>query len=245
MGNITKNQRLDLPDFITKVSLRAKHVWLKITGETGLVVVVPKGFDTSRIPSLLSKEKEWIERNLHRIITRYRQYRSFANELPEEIPLAAIGQTWKVKYHKASCLGLHLYEDDALTVSLWGDVEDVDKCRIALSFWLRAKAKRYLVPLLKKISREKMLPFQNVSIKGQKTIWASCSQNKNLNINYKLLMIPRKLVHYVFLHELCHTRHMNHSRHFWALVKNLEPGYREYDSALRTAWRALPAWVHK
>jgi len=245
MGNITKNQRLDLPDFTTKVSSRARHIWLKITGETGLVVVVPKGFNTSRIPLLLSKEKEWIERNLHRIVARYRQHQSFANELPEEIFLKAIGQTWKVKYHKAYCPEIHLYEDNPLTVSLWGDVGNVDKCRIALSTWLRAKAKRYLVPMLKKISREKEFPFRNVFIKGQKTIWASCSQNKNLNVNYKLLMIPQKLVRYVFLHELCHTRQMNHSRNFWALVRNLEPGYREYDSALRIAWRALPAWVHK
>ncbi len=59
----------------------------------------------------------------------------------------------------------------------------------------------------------------------------------------KLLFLPPELVRYVFVHELCHTVHMNHSREFWRFLAVKEPGYMELDKQLRTAWRLVPAWL--
>jgi len=50
-------------------------------------------------------------------------------------------------------------------------------------------------------------------------------------------------VRYVFIHELCHTIHMNHSPKFWALVAEKEPNYQQIDRELRKAWRYVPAWA--
>ena len=48
---------------------------------------------------------------------------------------------------------------------------------------------------------------------------------------------------YLMTHELCHTRHMNHSRAFWSLVASYEPDYRAYEARLDQAWRVIPGWV--
>ena len=48
--------------------------------------------------------------------------------------------------------------------------------------------------------------------------YCSCSTRGTISLNYKLLFLPRPLVRYVLLHELCHTRQSNHAVAFWALV---------------------------
>ncbi|MGC1525969.1 MAG: M48 family metallopeptidase, partial [Phormidesmis sp.] len=63
------------------------------------------------------------------------------------------------------------------------------------------------------------------------------------SLNFKLLFLPRPLVHYVLVHELCHTVHMNHSKHFWALVAKKQPDYQWRRDALKKAWRYVPRWV--
>ena len=52
-----------------------------------------------------------------------------------------------------------------------------------------------------------------------------------------------QVVRYLLVHELCHTRHMNHSNRFWSLVASFEPDYRELDRELLRGWQSVPGWM--
>ena len=65
-----------------------------------------------------------------------------------------------------------------------------------------------------------------IAIKQHKTKWGSCSKKKNSNFNYKLFFVPEPLMDYVVMHELCHTKHLNHSPAFWRLVESIYPKYK-------------------
>ena len=56
--------------------------------------------------------------------------------------------------------------------------------------------------------------YVQVRIKAQKTRWGSCSRKGNINFNYKIALLPLRLVDYIVVHELCHLRQMNHSKKF-------------------------------
>ncbi|MDR0571492.1 MAG: M48 family metallopeptidase [Rickettsiales bacterium] len=63
----------------------------------------------------------------------------------------------------------------------------------------------------------------SIRIKGQKSLWGSCSHNNNLNFNYKIIERDNKTIDYLVLHELTHTIHKNHSTAFWECLKEVCP----------------------
>ena len=71
-----------------------------------------------------------------------------------------------------------------------------------------------------------------VRIRDIKYAWGSCSSNKNITISKKLAKKEEKLVEYVVLHEMCHLKHMNHSKEFWDLVGKYLPEYKTYRALL-------------
>ncbi|HXV97711.1 MAG TPA: M48 family metallopeptidase, partial [Anaerolineae bacterium] len=101
-----------------------------------------------------------------------------------------------------------------------------------------------LVSWLTEMSRIENLPFKRAAIRGQKSRWGSCSSTGTISLNYKLLFLPVSLVRYVLIHELCHTRYLNHSKKFWSLVKQKEPAYKAAQIELRAAWRYVPGWLY-
>ncbi len=95
----------------------------------------------------------------------------------------------------------------------------VDKQRTYL------EAKKMIIELLKKININNEFNYKRVSIKDMKTRWGSCSTQKNLNFNYRLIYLPEIMSRYVVIHELCHLREMNHGKDFWKLVGKYCPDY--------------------
>lgn len=67
-----------------------------------------------------------------------------------------------------------------------------------------------------------------IRIRKIKYAWGSCSQNKNITINYNLIKYSEKAIKYVILHELCHLKYMNHSKDFWNLVEKYMPEYKKF-----------------
>jgi len=75
--------------------------------------------------------------------------------------------------------------------------------------------------------------YEKIVIREQKTRWGSCSSNKTLSFNWKLMLAPPRVLDYVVVHELCHLTHMNHSQNFWKMVAEILPDYKEQKKWLK------------
>lgn len=75
--------------------------------------------------------------------------------------------------------------------------------------------------------------FGRVSVRDQRTRWASCSREGNLSFNWRLTLAPPETLDYVVIHELAHRLEMNHSRRFWAHVEKVCPDHKSHRKWLR------------
>jgi predicted metal-dependent hydrolase len=228
-------------------SARAKHVSIRVSHLGEVEVVIPAGFDRRQIPEIIKKRQDWIAKTTQRIVAERQAAPASAHEpLPISLNLQALSEQWELRYEqsKASSVTVtQLSKKSAHQLVLRGATDQPQICQRVLEQWLKRKAEIHLIPWLRQTSQEISLPFAQASIRGQKTLWASCSSRFNISLNYKLLFLPPHLVRYVFIHELCHTIHLNHSQRFWGLVGQKEPNYQQIDAELNKAWIYIPTWV--
>ena len=88
-------------------------------------------------------------------------------------------------------------------------------CWKGIDHFLRREAKRLLPQRTTMLAKMHNFSISSVKIQSSKSRWGSCSSQKIINLSFYLLLLPQQLIDYVILHELCHTKEMNHSIKFW------------------------------
>jgi len=97
---------------------------------------------------------------------------------------------------------------------------------------MRREAKTYLPARTEELARLHGFQYKNVFVKHVKSRWGSCSSENNINLNLHLMRLPDRLIDYVILHELAHTREKNHGPGFWLLLEKVCPGARKLDKEI-------------
>ena len=98
---------------------------------------------------------------------------------------------------------------------------------------LRKDAKIYLPKRVKYFAEKFDFHYKKVTIKNTKTMWGSCSSVNNINLNLHLMRLVDKLIDYVILHELVHTKIKNHKKEFWDLLNIVSEDAKGLDRELK------------
>lgn len=228
------------PLYQIKKSARVRHVQLKASAEHGLQLIVPLHFKPAYAAGILENHKSWIIKKLSELHASL--HAQAQQPLPAEIVFSSIGHTWVIDYIATHHKKMRLVTRPHQELALCGDVTDKAVCKERLRLWVRKQAEIHLVKLLDEVSQETQLGYQQVIIRNQQSRWGSCSSNKTISLNVRLLFLPLHLVRYILIHELCHTVHMNHSRRFWALVSAFDPACDQHRYEMRRAGALIPTW---
>ncbi len=218
-------------------SNRARYMHINARRDRGVEVVIPRRMALKHVEPFVQQHRQWIKKQIEQL--RLGQ----PVELPAEIHLAAISEIWSVHYRFGDSSTWRYLEEYPNHLQIRGPAEDTGACINVLHRWLRRQACKFLPGLLYEISRKCELEYRKVSVRTQKSRWGSCSSKGSISLNDRLILLPCELVEYVLIHELCHTRHMNHSQEFWSLVARYSPSHKNLDKRLRHAQTALPTWV--
>lgn len=92
---------------------------------------------------------------------------------------------------------------------------------------LADKALEYIPKRVEYFAKKLGVTYNRITIRNQTTRWGSCSGKKNLNFNCLLMLMPKEMIDYTVVHELCHLKELNHSKNFYKLVESILPDYKE------------------
>jgi len=226
-------------DVSVRESARARRLSIKVYPRGKVEVVVPKRTRAADVAAFVSENQAWIRRPTDSFAS---QYPPQPLVLPQIIELPAVAEIITVRYvAKKGRTVWFRSSGDCLTLS--GNIRDQKACVAAIRRWLAGFAKQAFAPRLKALAAITGIEYSKMQVRAQRSCWGSRSSSGTLSLNLCLLFLGPELLRYLMIHELCHARHMNHSKRFWQLVASFESDYRRLDRELTEGWKAVPRWL--
>ena len=209
---------------------RARRARIVVDAD-GVEVVVPRRMALRHVEPFVAEKQRWIERTLQR-------YEAAKREAPgamlydggsvpylgERLELDVRVEPGRVRPHVAR-------RGETLVVKVGQGGRDA--LADALERWYRKRAREEIEPRLDAATERAGTGWTRLSVRGQRTRWASCSQDGSMSFNWRLLLAPAEILDYVVEHEVAHLEVLDHSQRFWRLLGRRVPQYREHERWLR------------
>jgi predicted metal-dependent hydrolase len=206
-------------EYRVRRSERARRVRVTIDPARGVEVVLPRRASEREAAAAIRELRPWIERRM-------------AELAGARATVAARGETVPYLGGTLSLRG----EPGRMRVARRGDlllVPTGEARKPAIERWYRRAARAEIEARLQQACAVAGTSYSTLTIRGQRTRWASCSRTGAMSFNWRLLLAPEEILDYVIWHEVCHLKVMDHSPRFWRLVASHSPAYREHVRWLR------------
>lgn len=203
---------------------RARRYQIYVRSDRSIRLTIPRRGSQREGLAFVHGKTRWIERQLKKLDAALVPPKSWG--AGTEVLLHGEIQTLTVEPH-----------GDALTVRLGAESfpaqRETVNFRPLVESHLRRLANRQLPPRVAELAETiKLLPSK-ITIRNQSSRWGSCSPNRAVSLNWRLIQTPPVVRDYIIIHELCHLREMNHSARFWQLVGDFCPAYRDAEAWLK------------
>jgi len=197
---------------LTVIRRPVKHARLRVRDDGTVQLIAPESFEQTRIDDLLERKAGWIARHQKFFEGRLSRLSPAAGEI------ALFGDVFRFR-HEPSLGRTVQVNRQHRSIASGRDLMLNDE----QSRWYRRYARAVLGKRAREISILHGLAFNRLFIRGQETKWGSCSRKGNISLNWRLILAPQYVIDYVILHELLHTRVLNHTQRFWVHLRTLCP----------------------
>jgi predicted metal-dependent hydrolase len=201
----------------TIIRRSVKHARLRVLQDSSVQLIIPNDWQAEEISSLLSKKEAWIKKKQEYFRMRERRTLTLGGN---EVML--FGEPFRIEVDEHIAGGV-----DVDRVGRRLRITPAIAPENSLRMWLRKFAKSFLSDRLNKLSKEHGLKYGRLFVRSQRTKWGGCSTKQNLSLNWRLISAPEHVIDYVILHELLHTKILNHSQTFWVHLNSICPWVKD------------------
>jgi predicted metal-dependent hydrolase len=201
----------------------ARHIRVSIRPDGTVQVSMPTRTSLKRAEMLIDSARPTIRRLRNQYLdTKVRHEWKDGVSIGSSHMLRLVRDTsakrpWAKIVGQQLCIG---YDDHVSTHELKVFIDDEAK-KI-----LRVQARAYLSRRLPALAERMDCRYEKIRYSNAGTRWGSCSSRGTISLNVWLMTLDKELIDYVLIHELAHTKHMNHSPRFWAYVERFDPDFR-------------------
>lgn len=198
---------------------KMKNIIMRFVPPNTLKISAPKNIGTDKINSFINDKKDWIDK-------QYKKYMAFS--ITEEIEsVMYMGEKYPLiksdditrcmflndKFLISSSLSLQ-QQKEVIKKLLMKMFDDIVKSYLSIK--LKQKAKEFKIKMPK-----------NIKTRLMKSRYGSYSKKTDtICLNSMLICYNEDVIFSVMLHELCHTKYMNHKAEFYKLLYEIDPKYK-------------------
>ncbi len=215
------SEKKRLADNLEVIRRPVKHARLQVRMDQPLRIVIPLRYTNIDLQDLLHSKKSWIEKTRKKFDSKCKRIPLNDNQIlylgfPYTFsPSPTRTKKVRVDHRQKTIHGnLNLFNSEVREK------------------WYRGQARQLFTTKLETCARQNNFSYHKLYIRSQKTKWGTCSGKKIISLNYRLIKAPEFVIDYMVVHELVHTRIMNHSKKFWAMLGSLFPDYHRAEKWL-------------
>ncbi len=210
---------------------RARKIGVQVSGPEGVVVTIPWRVSYRSVPGYLADLSDWLQEKADAMDCwqgpHLKQYATGSL-----VPVFGTQRCLVVEpLPTGRSRARFTLEEDALVLQLSG-IDMLDPRPHLEKFLRRLAGTELREAVAAWADRLELLPSK-VVVGERKSRWGSCSATGTISLCYRLVMAPRWIIDAVVVHELCHLRHLNHGRQFYALLERCCPRHSEARQWLR------------
>lgn len=216
---IFKKYSISLENQIKFAVLRrnVKNARIKISNDLSVTAIVPLNYSVHKLDNLMREKMRWIARTINRLKQNSKSIVLSENQI------LLFGEVYE--FIRDSSL-----KDRVLTFNASKMIKsdhNLSENKELLNVWYKNFAAKYIKQRVSEIADKYGFEFNRLFVRSQRTKWGTCSSDRNLSFNWRLILCPLFVMDYLIIHELSHLNEMNHSARFWQTVAGLYPDYEK------------------
>lgn len=211
-----------------------KTIRLKVYPESVVKISSPYSVSDEVLIDFVSTRKKWIEEKLEKFAETKGYAATTVIENGMSIKMLGDDLIFAVR----QCDKNLMYREGKILHICTTDTENQEKIMKQFDKWWRKESLEILkhqVDALYPIIKKYDIPYPSIYLKKMKTLWGSCSVNRNkVTFNQYLTKAKPACIEYVVLHELVHFLYPNHSRKFYDFLSSYMPDWKDRKKVLDT-----------
>jgi hypothetical protein len=195
---------------------RRRTIALEVTPAATLIVRAPLKASAAYIEKVIRQKSSWILRKFDEMKCRPS---SPCHEYAEGELFFFLGRAHPLHFVDHECMTVERGERLYVSRLLMPDIPN------HLKRWYREEARREIQAKCMWFSAKTGLVPATIRITDARRRWGSCTHKGGLNFSWRLIQAPPEIIDYVVVHELVHISQPDHSKKFWAKMREIMADY--------------------